>query len=124
MDARFPLFHFPPALYNYVAIEKKRPLLLVLNKSDTVDPFVLGLWKEWLTKTYPQLSVISVASFRSSDDTAFALDQKRKVKRGRKDYRAAEGLELLLEAIRSFSKETDDINYQQLITSARDRQER
>ncbi len=32
MDARYPLFHFPPALYHYITQDLKKPLLLVLNK--------------------------------------------------------------------------------------------
>ena len=31
-DARHPLFHFPPSLYNYITIELKKPMVLVLNK--------------------------------------------------------------------------------------------
>merc|ERR1711991_565412 len=32
VDARFPLFHFPDAIYNWVRNELNKPVLLVLNK--------------------------------------------------------------------------------------------
>ena len=32
VDIRFPLVHFPPALYNYIVRDMKRHLVLVLNK--------------------------------------------------------------------------------------------
>lgn len=43
-DARFPLFHFPPALYSYIVNDLKKPILLVLNKQDLVDKETVNLW--------------------------------------------------------------------------------
>jgi len=31
-DARYPLFHFPPSLYNYITTVVKKPFVLALNK--------------------------------------------------------------------------------------------
>ncbi len=69
-----------------------------------MEPFVLKLWEDWFARTYTHVRVLSFASFRSSEDTAYAVDQKRRLRRGRRDYLTAEGVNSLLEAIRHFSE--------------------
>jgi hypothetical protein len=31
-DARHPMFHLPPALYNFITEHVRRPLIMILNK--------------------------------------------------------------------------------------------
>jgi GTP-binding protein EngB required for normal cell division len=83
-DSRFPLFHFPPALYQYVKSFGK-PVVLVLNKCDLVPSRVLDLWEQWFVERYPDLRVLRFSSFRASLD---ALDgtQRRRIAKGKKTY--------------------------------------
>jgi predicted GTPase len=67
LDARYPLFHFPLALYNHVAKELGKPVVIVLNKvlvacagsadvffsavqKDLVEEGVVKLWEDWFAK--------------------------------------------------------------------------
>ncbi|GAM18735.1 hypothetical protein SAMD00019534_019100 [Acytostelium subglobosum LB1] len=110
-DARYPLFHFPPALYNYLTNDLKKPILLVLNKVDLVDPRIVEAWKQYFTTKYPHIKVICFSSFRALRDTASAdddLDEShsnerlRKMKKGRKRYENAEGRRQLINTINSY----------------------
>lgn len=58
-DARFPLFHFPPALYQYVIKELKKTLVLVLNKQDLVEDRTLEAWTKYFGRNYPGKELLS-----------------------------------------------------------------
>ena len=55
-DARNPIFHFPPTLYNYIVHECRKKLVLVLNKSDLVSSSsTIQEWIRYLENVYPGL---------------------------------------------------------------------
>ena len=56
-DARNPLFHFPSTLYDYVVKEKKKKLILILNKADLVSAETLDIWKSYLSTQFPELTI-------------------------------------------------------------------
>ncbi|EGC38867.1 hypothetical protein DICPUDRAFT_148454 [Dictyostelium purpureum] len=106
-DARYPLFHFPPSLYNYIHEELKKPMILVLNKTDLVNKRIIEAWINYFTKNYPSLKVICFSSFASFEDES-EIDfedatKKRKMKKGRKRYDLSKGKQNLIEAIKSLS---------------------
>lgn len=72
VDARHPVLHFPPTLYDYVTNEMKKSLVLVFNKIDLVDQQTLEAWKKYFTDRYPELvtagfSCYPKECFRQSD---------------------------------------------------------
>jgi ribosome biogenesis GTPase A len=62
-DIRHPVFHFPPSLYNYVINELKKDMILVLNKIDLVEASLVVAWTQYLKQRFPELHVISFASY-------------------------------------------------------------
>ncbi|CAG2171592.1 unnamed protein product [Oppiella nova] len=62
-DIRHPVFHFPPSLYDYVVNELKKDMILVLNKVDLVAAPLVLAWTQYLRQTFPELNVISFASY-------------------------------------------------------------
>lgn len=76
-DIRHPLFHFPTSLYEYVAVQLKKPLLFVLNKADLVPKEIQDAWISWFKKNYPLLHVVPFATY--------ALDKKELEKPKKKD---------------------------------------
>jgi len=61
LDARHPLLHLPPALVFHVARTLRKPLVLVLNKLDVVDPQAAARWAEVLQNCVP--GVMGVVGF-------------------------------------------------------------
>ncbi|EFA86018.1 guanine nucleotide binding protein 1 [Heterostelium album PN500] len=109
-DARYPLFHFPPALYHYITQDLKKPMVLVLNKIDLVDSRIIEAWKQYFFKKYPHLKIICFSSFKAirddhphSDPTD--VNKLRKFNKGRKRYENAEGKQQLVDLITSFNIE-------------------
>jgi ribosome biogenesis GTPase A len=48
-DARCPPLHLPPSLRTYVQnLKPHKEVILVLTKSDLVDPEALAGWREWV----------------------------------------------------------------------------
>lgn len=75
MDARCPAVHCPPSLRAYLrSLRPRREIILVLTKSDLVDPSALVGWRSWLKAWWldgsdgdehePQ--VVSVSSYDTS----------------------------------------------------------
>jgi ribosome biogenesis GTPase A len=62
-DARHPLFHFPPSLYEFVVVKMKKRMVLVLNKIDLVPGRVLHAWQAHLEARYPGLEVLLFSSY-------------------------------------------------------------
>ena len=56
-DIRHPVFHFPPSLYNYVTETLKKPLVLVLNKTDLVSDETRHAWVCYFESLFPSLHV-------------------------------------------------------------------
>jgi ribosome biogenesis GTPase A len=108
MDARFPLFHFPPSLYKYITVELKKPLILVLNKQDLVDSKVIEGWKLYFAKHYPQHKLACFNSFTIFDAT-INPNKKRKVTSKSRKYASSVGRIQLFDAINSFHLTKDGL---------------
>jgi ribosome biogenesis GTPase A len=103
-DIRHPMFHFPPALYNYVVRDLKKPLILVLTKVDLVPTENVVKWTQYFTDSFPGLYICSYTSYelRSSDEEAsWSIGTKKKTKRRGKGYTPT-GVEEIMAIIRSF----------------------
>eukprot|EP00388_Colpodella_angusta_P005613 GDKJ01017247.1.p1 GENE.GDKJ01017247.1~~GDKJ01017247.1.p1 ORF type:complete len:790 (-),score=222.53 GDKJ01017247.1:85-2454(-) len=64
-DARHPLLHFSPGLYEEVTSHLRKPLVLVLNKIDLVPPEVLAGWKVFFAKNFPKVELSLFSSYPS-----------------------------------------------------------
>jgi len=58
IDVRHPLLHLPPALVYHVTRTLRKPLVLVLNKLDTVAPGDAARWAECLRQAIPGIAGI------------------------------------------------------------------
>jgi len=58
VDARHPLLHLPPALVYHVSRTLRKPLVVVLNKLDAVDPQNAAHWAKALETAVPGISGI------------------------------------------------------------------
>lgn len=56
LDVRHPLLHLPPALVYHVSRTLKKPLVLVLNKLDAVEPATAARWATALQAGVPGVS--------------------------------------------------------------------
>lgn len=56
LDVRHPLLHLPPALVYHVRRTLKKPLVLVLNKLDAVEPSIAARWAAALQAGVPGVS--------------------------------------------------------------------
>ena len=103
-DIRHPMFHFPPALYNYVVRDMKKPMILVLTKVDLVPTENVVKWTQFFTDTFPGLYVCSYTSYeiKSADEEAsWTIGTKKKTRRRGKGYTPT-GVEAIMDIIRSF----------------------
>lgn len=98
IDSRFPLFHFPPALCHYITKELGKPLTIVFNKQDLVDPRVLYSWKLYFSKHYPHLQTIGFNAFTIYEDAIDANKKRKKSIKTRK-YETSVGKKKLLDAL-------------------------
>ncbi|GFY74754.1 guanine nucleotide-binding protein-like 1 [Trichonephila inaurata madagascariensis] len=63
IDIRYPVYHFSPALYEYVTKDLKKNMILVLNKVDLVSTPLVVAWREYFKKHFPMLKVMCFASY-------------------------------------------------------------
>lgn len=63
VDIRHPLFHFPPALYNYIVNDLQKIVIIVLNKIDLVPASLVIAWRSYLKSQYPAVHIIPFASY-------------------------------------------------------------
>ncbi|OCF54772.1 hypothetical protein L486_07908 [Kwoniella mangroviensis CBS 10435] len=66
LDSRCPLLHCPPSLRNYLQnLKPHKEIILILTKSDLVDPAALEGWKDWVRGWWGQegVQVVSVRSY-------------------------------------------------------------
>ncbi|KAJ3109391.1 Guanine nucleotide-binding-like protein 1 [Phlyctochytrium planicorne] len=66
VDARHPILHFPPKLYDYVVNQMKKKLVLIFNKIDLVDAPTLKAWTDYFQNLYPTLHVAQFSIYPSS----------------------------------------------------------
>src|SRR3989338_5186832 len=97
-DIRHPVFHFPPALYDYVVHTLKKPMILVLNKTDLIPHEIVTEWLEYFRTRYPELKVVPFSCYPREDEALSLenLDIGSKVKRRRRTYGKAFGVRDLL----------------------------
>ena len=103
-DIRHPMFHFPPALYNYVVRDLKKPMILVLTKVDLVPTQNVVKWTQYFTDTFPGLYVCSYTSYerKSADEEAsWSVGTKKKARKRVKGYTPT-GVEEIMRIIKSF----------------------
>lgn len=109
-DARHPLFHVPPSLYNYIVHEAKKPMICILNKIDFISSSNLNAWIEDFKVRFPLLTVVPFSSFPhektiTNPDADTKQDKKRKAiqheknKLGKKDAPPPYGIENLLKVL-------------------------
>ena len=85
-DARHPLFHFPPSLYQYVTVTLAKPLVLVVNKVDLVDADTLHGWVRYFRWKYPAVRVVCFSSFANGQRVVSErLDVEQRVKERRRE---------------------------------------
>nr|KAJ3418968.1 Guanine nucleotide-binding-like protein 1 [Polyrhizophydium stewartii] len=110
VDARHPILHFPPTLYDYIVTDMKRELVLVFNKAldplqiDLVPQHVLEGWKAYFQARFPRLTMAEFScfpkeSFVDHDDASrgtFRAPRRRAAKR----YAHAVGAMQLIRACR------------------------
>jgi ribosome biogenesis GTPase A len=54
-DARCPPIHLPTSLRSYVnALKPRKEVIIVLTKSDLVDPSALAGWREWVRNMWTE----------------------------------------------------------------------
>ncbi|KAJ3029072.1 UNVERIFIED_CONTAM: Guanine nucleotide-binding-like protein 1 [Siphonaria sp. JEL0065] len=63
VDARHPILHFPPTLFDYVVTKLKKKLVLVFNKIDLIDAPTLDAWTRYFQSKYPGLHVASFSVY-------------------------------------------------------------
>ncbi|WVR08573.1 hypothetical protein IAU60_005628 [Kwoniella sp. DSM 27419] len=66
LDSRCPPLHCPPSLRTYLQnLNPRKEIILVLTKSDLVDPAALDGWREWIHYWWGQegVQVVSVRSY-------------------------------------------------------------
>ncbi|CAB3375782.1 Hypothetical predicted protein [Cloeon dipterum] len=100
VDIRFPIYLFPPSLYEFVIKTLKKDMILVLNKIDLAPAPLVLAWKHYFKNAYPELQVLTFTAYpgynlRDPSDKEGGLQVRRR--RG-KMRMAAEGAEQLLNA--------------------------
>jgi hypothetical protein len=83
-DARHPLFHFPPALYNFVVKLLQKPFVMVLNKVDLVRAEAVHAWIDYFARNYPGVRVIPFTSYPHADSMTMSEEDARKKRVDRK----------------------------------------
>lgn len=63
VDIRHPLFHFPPALYEYIVRDLQKMVIIVLNKVDLVPASLVVAWRSYLKSQYPEVHIVPFASY-------------------------------------------------------------
>ena len=134
VDARHPILHFPPALYDYVTIEMGKKLVLVLNKIDLIDGKTLEGWKIYFKERFPGLILAGFSCypkecFRQDDmgigKISFIIlkdEMKKRSKRKFKRYFKAVGVTDILELCRTIHLDSKSkIDWDELIKKVKDR---
>lgn len=63
VDARHPVLHFPPLLYDYVVKELGKKLVLVFNKIDLIGRATLDAWTDYFKVRFPGLLTASFSCY-------------------------------------------------------------
>eukprot|EP00049_Salpingoeca_infusionum_P007198 m.117038 g.117038 ORF g.117038 m.117038 type:complete len:406 (-) comp13623_c0_seq5:1869-3086(-) len=87
LDIRYAPLHFPPALFDYVVKELKKPIVIILNKCDLVSPQAKEAWQRYFQATFPEVHIATFSSFYTKHEGNPASRKKYK-----KKLNVAEGL--------------------------------
>lgn len=102
-DIRHPMFHFPPALYNFVTKTLKKRFVLILTKCDLVPKENILQWKQYFETTFKNLDVCVFSSFKkTSFKDADGKEMTMKKRRAMKRTYQPTGVEELWEILRSY----------------------
>jgi hypothetical protein len=63
VDARHPVLQFPSTLYDYIAKDLKKNLVLVFNKIDLIGQETLRAWTEYFESQFPNLGIASFSCY-------------------------------------------------------------
>ncbi|CAF1042897.1 unnamed protein product [Adineta steineri] len=63
VDIRFATLHFSPALYDYVTRVHNKQLIIILNKIDLAPPSIVIAVKDYFSKKFPQLHILTYTSY-------------------------------------------------------------
>lgn len=66
LDSRCPPLHCPPSLRTYIQnLKPRKEVILVLTKSDLVDPDALAGWRSWLPQWWgdEQVQIVAARSY-------------------------------------------------------------
>jgi ribosome biogenesis GTPase A len=66
LDSRCPPLHCPPSLRSYIQnLKPRKEVILVLTKSDLVDPEALRGWRTWLKAWWgdEDVQIVAVQSY-------------------------------------------------------------
>ncbi|KAH6569177.1 hypothetical protein BASA62_005048 [Batrachochytrium salamandrivorans] len=113
VDARHPILHFPPTLYDYIVHEMHRKLVLVLNKIDLVPKKIRSAWQLYFQNRYPEIKVVEFSCYSRDEflEQDSGMSGSGKVfKRYRKRYAHAVGALQVIDACRSVKLEKEGVN--------------
>ncbi|XP_026854934.2 guanine nucleotide-binding protein-like 1 isoform X1 [Electrophorus electricus] len=79
VDIRYPVLHFPPALYHYITGPLQKQVILVLNKVDLCPAPLVLAWKHYLTTHFPSLHCVCFTSHPGQPYST--LLQKRRMRK-------------------------------------------
>eukprot|EP00842_Homolaphlyctis_polyrhiza_P002365 jgi/Hompol1/3129/HPOL_006365-RA len=93
VDARHPILHFPPTLYDYIVNELGKKLVLVFNKIDLVPHSIIHEWEIYFKNRFPDLLTASFSCYPKQQ-------QKARKPRRTKRYAYADGVLQVIQACR------------------------
>lgn len=89
-DARHPILGFPPSLYQYIVDELKKPMCLVLTRTDLVGEITTTAWKEYILTKFPNLFIVNTSIYDMS-----AIDARVRPRR----YESSSGIDEVFDTL-------------------------
>eukprot|EP00698_Gefionella_okellyi_P024960 TRINITY_DN898_c0_g1_i1.p1 TRINITY_DN898_c0_g1~~TRINITY_DN898_c0_g1_i1.p1 ORF type:complete len:697 (-),score=191.41 TRINITY_DN898_c0_g1_i1:1093-3183(-) len=109
-DIRYPLFHFPASLYDYVVSKLGKQMIVVLNKVDLVPEANVVAWETWLQTHFPHLTLARFTSYPYTSED------------GRRRYQRASGVLDVINAVRETkSPACAKVDWESLVEKCRSR---
>ncbi|KAJ3288183.1 Guanine nucleotide-binding-like protein 1 [Borealophlyctis nickersoniae] len=123
VDARHPVLHFPPSLYQYVVNGLRRKLVLVFNKIDLVGQDAIAAWSSYFKERFPGLLTAAFSCYPADgflQTASAAAVLKSRVRRRYKRYYRAVGVLDVLKACRDVQlvKNEVAVDWEALISKA------
>jgi hypothetical protein len=109
VDSRHPTFHLPPSLYSLITKILKKPLFIVLNKSDLITTQAVKGWQDYFQRHFPSAAIIPFSSrpkFSSSSESIGELRKEFRLANQRVKTKASpSGVELILKLLEALWKQ-------------------